>query len=89
MSQVRIKGGVVVCVDSGVATAGGNATLTDSTKGWGATGDILAGFLVKLIGGTGIGQIRQIASHTATVLTVSLAWTTNPSTDSQYLISPK
>ena len=72
-------------IDSGRATAaGGAATLTDASKLWGT--NVLAGFLVTITGGTGVGQIHQIASNTNTVLTVSPSWTTAPSTDSVYEI---
>lgn len=71
-------------IDGGRASAGGTATLTDATKVWGT--DLLAGFLVRIISGTGVNQIRQVASNTATVLTVSANWTTNPDATSEYAI---
>ena len=70
--------------DSGTASAGGNDTLTDSTKSWDDTE--WEDWYVRITGGTGAGQIRQITSNTATVLTVTAVWDTNPSTDSTYEI---
>ncbi len=69
---------------SGTATAGASSTLTDSNKTWTTNG--YTGYQVRITAGTGIGQIRIIASNTATVLTVSSAWTTTPDTTSQYII---
>lgn len=66
------------------ATAGASTTLTDSTKTWPVNG--WANSQVRIISGTGLGQIRTIASNTATVLTVSSAWTTNPDATSVYRI---
>jgi hypothetical protein len=75
---------VATLLDAGTATAGGAATLTDSAKDWGT--NLLAGFLIRITGGPGVGQTRQIASNTATAITVSANWTTQPSTDSTYAI---
>lgn len=68
----------------GVATAGTSTTLTNSAKSW--TTNQWTNYQVKILSGTGIGQIRTIASNTGTVLTVSSAWTTTPDTTSVYLI---
>ena len=40
--------------------------------------------------GTGAGQTRQVTDYNGTtkVATVNLAWTTNPSTDSEYIVHP-
>ncbi len=71
--------------ESGTASAGDNDTLTDSTKSWDDTGSgEWEDWYVRITGGTGDGQTRQIASNTATVLTVASVWDTNPSTDSTY-----
>lgn len=70
--------------DTGTATAGAAATLTDSGKAW--TTDDKKHWFVKITGGTGSGQVRKIASNTATVLTVTPNWTTNPDTSSVYQI---
>jgi hypothetical protein len=70
---------------SGTATAGGATTLTDSGKAW--TTNEWAGYEVRISSGTGSGQARTIASNTATVLTVSAAWGTNPDATSVYTIA--
>lgn len=41
---------------------------------------------IRITNGTGVGQVRTIASNTATVITVSAAWTVNPDATSQYVI---
>lgn len=69
---------------SGTATAGGATTLTDSTQSW--TVNEFAGLIVTITSGTGAGQERTISSNTATALTVSTAWTTNPDNTSVYSI---
>lgn len=69
---------------SGTVTAGAATTLTDSTRGW--LTNQWANSQVRITAGTGIGQIRTISSNTATVLTVSSAWTINPDATSEYVI---
>jgi len=67
----------------GTAKSGGASTLTDTDKNWSLS---WANFQVRILSGTGAGQIRTIASSTTTQLTVSPAWSTPPSTDSVYVI---
>lgn len=71
--------------ESSTATAGGAATLTDGAQAW--TTDIWATGTVTITGGTGSGQTRTISSNTGTVLTVSVAWATNPDNTSVYVLS--
>lgn len=74
-------------IDSGTATAGATTTLTDTGKAW-KTNDH-TGRLVRITGGTGAGQVKQIASNTATVLTISTkdsVWATTPDNTSTYVI---
>lgn len=71
---------------AGTATSGGASTLTDTTQAWHT--NALANRTVKIIAGLGGGQTRIIASNTATVLTVTVAWTTNPDATSVYQVSP-
>ncbi|MBF8255125.1 MAG: hypothetical protein HW375_32 [Anaerolineales bacterium] len=73
-------------LDTGTATAGGASTLTDGAKAWAVNN--WARCRVVITGGTGIGQVRVISSNTATELTVSATWTTNPDGTSTYLIQP-
>jgi hypothetical protein len=69
---------------TGTATAGGASTLTNSAKTW--TTNQWANSQVRIVSGTGAGQIRTIASNTGTVLTTSAAWTTQPDATSVYSI---
>ena len=71
-------------LDNGTATAGAATTLTDSSKSW--VTNQWANQLVRIATGTGFGQVRTIASNTATVLTVTESWTTTPDATSVYLI---
>jgi hypothetical protein len=71
---------------NGTATAGAATALTTNKtfllNQW-------ANHQVRIISGTGAGQIRKISSNTAGangVLTVSVAWTTNPDATSVYRI---
>ncbi len=67
------------------ATAGGAATLTDSTKTWDV--DFYTGASLAITGGTGQGQTRTVASNTATELTVTVAWDTEPDATSDYTLT--
>ena len=78
--EIRDTGGFAF----GTATAGAASTLTNSGKAW--TTNQWTNYQVRIVSGTGIGQIRLIASNTATVLTTGSAWTTNPDTTSVYEI---
>ena len=69
---------------TGTATAGAASTLTNSAKNW--TTNQWTNFQIRITGGTGAGQIRTIASNTATVITVGAAWTTQPDATSTYSI---
>ena len=69
---------------TGTATAGGASTLTNSAKTW--TVNQWTNSQVRIVSGTGAGQIRTVASNTATVLTTSAAWTTAPDATSVYSI---
>lgn len=69
---------------TGTASAGGASTITDSTKNWDT--NQWANSQVRITGGTGIGQIRTVSSNTATVITVSAAWATQPDNTSTYAI---
>jgi hypothetical protein len=77
-------GSAYVAFATGTATAGGASTLTNSAKTW--TVNQWTNSQVRIVSGTGAGQIRTIASNTATVLTTSAAWTTNPDATSVYSV---
>lgn len=82
LNRSRPDGGSILA--SGTATSGAATTLTHTGSTWGT--NAWAGFVVKIISGTGSGQIKSIASNTATVLTVDGNWTTNPDSTSIYRI---
>jgi hypothetical protein len=73
-----------VAFATGTATAGGASTLTNSGKNW--TVNSWTNYQIRIVSGTGAGQIRTIASNTATVITTSAAWTTQPDATSVYSI---
>lgn len=70
--------------DYGTATSGGASTLTDSNKNWEV--DVFKDFLVRVVSGDGAGEVATIASNTATQLTITGTWGTNPSSGSIYVI---
>lgn len=72
-------------IATGTATAGAATTLTDSGKSW--TVNEHVGREVWIASGTGVGQARTITSNTATQLTVSDAWGTNPDATSVYNVA--
>lgn len=59
-------------------------TLNDTAKNWAVNS--LSNYQVRILSGTGKGQIRNIASNTANQLTVATAWTTTPDATSQYTV---
>lgn len=59
-------------------------TLNNTAKAW--TTNQWANSQVRIVSGTGAGQIRSVASNTGTALTVSVAWTTTPDATSVYSI---
>jgi hypothetical protein len=75
--------------DATLSGTASNPPITDTlfddlTKSW--TDNIWVDYLIKITSGSGAGQIRQIASNTATTLTVTVAWRILPSIDSTYAI---
>lgn len=76
-SQLYVNGG------RGIASAGGATTLTDSGISW--TADRWIGAYVRIIAGTGKGQIRAITDNTTEILTVA-TWDKNPDATSEYVI---
>ena len=75
---------MIIGFDAGTATAGSSTTITDSTKSWAI--NRWTNYAVRIMAGTGAGQILPIASNTATAITVVGAWTTTPDTTSIYTI---
>lgn len=69
---------------TGTASAGGASTITNAAKNW--TVNQWTNYQIRITAGTGAGQVRTIASNTATVITVTVAWTTAPDATSVYSI---
>lgn len=67
----------------GTATSGTSTTLVNSAKTW-TTGQWV-NFQVRIVSGTGAGQIRTITANDATSLTVA-AWSVTPDSTSVYSI---
>lgn len=70
---------------TGTVTASGNTTLTCGGCTFNTTNDGLKGLWVFLDNQNG--EYRQIASNTGTQLTVSTAWTTNPSVSDSFYVA--
>ena len=68
----------------GKATSGGPSTLTDTGQSW-ATNE-WAGFSVEIMFGVGQGQVEIVVSNTATELTITGIWSTNPDPSSEYTL---
>ncbi len=75
---------VEASVDTGIATGAGVNYLDDTAKSW--PDNAFADLIVEITGGTGVGQIRKIASNTATRITVTPDWVTVPDATSTYRI---
>lgn len=72
-----------VSFSTGTASSATATTLVDSTKNW--TDSQWINYQVRIVSGTGAGQIRTITANTSTGLTVA-AWTINPDATSTYSI---
>jgi len=73
--------------DNGLATGGGNNFLDDAGAGWSINQFTLGGSAyIWIYEGTGAGQVRQIASNTATRITTTVNWAVNPDATSYYAI---
>lgn len=83
-ARIRATPGAYGSLASGTATAGAATTLTNTGKAW--TVNQWTNAQLRIVAGTGAGQIRIIASNTATVLTVTAAWTVTPDATSQYVV---
>lgn len=75
----------IVAEDTGFVESATGTTLVDSSKAWEV--NWFTGGLVKIIAGTGAGQVRKITSNTATQLTITNAWATIPDETSQYVLA--
>ncbi len=78
-------------MDAGYSSGGGTSTLNDTTRNWEANAyapSATAGisYAVKIIAGTGSGQVLNISGNSATQLTLSGSWGPPPDTTSLYVI---
>jgi hypothetical protein len=75
---------VIVVTD---ATTVSSTTIGDSGESW--IPNEFAGQIMEITGNTGVGQTRRVVSNTATVLTVSPAFSTTPDTTSDFEVNPE
>lgn len=66
----------------GTATSGSSTTLVNSGKSW--LTNQWANYQIRIVSGTGAGQIRSVASNTSNTITVSSAWAVSPDNTSVY-----
>lgn len=75
-------------LDSGTAQTGTSTTITLRSNA-SSVDDLYNGGVIEIIGGTGVGQSRQIADYVgSTKSAVVSTWATNPNNTSIYLIHP-
>lgn len=84
LSGTSISGSDASVIQSGTAAAGGASTITIATA-LGAD-SLPNGCLIRITGGTGVGQCRAITGYVnaTKVVTVDRAWVTNPDNTSTY-----
>lgn len=70
--------------DYGTMEAATSTSVTDTGKSW--TSNQWSGDRIRLLSGAGAGQIRQIATNTATKITTLTPWTTTPAAGDEYQI---
>jgi hypothetical protein len=75
---------VITVTDATTATA---TTIGDSAEAW--IPNEFAGQIMTITGNTGVGQSRRVVSNTATVLTVTPAFSTTPDTTSDFEVDPE
>jgi len=68
-----------------VVNSATTTTLTTTAKTW--TANQWTNYQVRIIAGTGLGQVRTVASNTANVLTLTAAFAVTPDSTSQYEIT--
>lgn len=81
---------IEIVAETGVATVVApvnSVTLTDGSKDWVAENLNFAGAELRIVGGTGRGQIRTVISNTANVVTVNAGWSTALDATTIYQIS--
>lgn len=71
--------------DSGTATSADPTSLTISSKNWGR--GQWTGAVIHITGGTGVGQMRRIASNSKTKINIVGSWATVPDATSTFALS--
>lgn len=80
----QIEGAGKTLFDNGVVASSSASTIVSSGKIW--TTNQWANYQVKIYAGTGIGQVRTISSNTASQITITSNWATNPDSTSLFEI---
>jgi hypothetical protein len=73
-------------MESGIATAGNDTTLTDDTRTEAA--DYFVGWTIDIIDGVNVGKSRTVTAYTAAGQFTFATMTTNNTTTSQYIVQP-
>jgi hypothetical protein len=73
-------------MESGIATAGNDTTLTDDTRTEAA--DYFIGWTIDIVDGVNVGKSRTITAYTAAGQFTFATMTTNNTTTSQYIVYP-
>lgn len=90
MTGTARPSGVTAFYDSGTASSATSSTLTDSTKSWPSA--YLTGWLVRILSGTGAGQVKRVLTNSSSSLTISGGaptggiWAVTPDATSSYVI---
>lgn len=89
-AAANATGGLMTAKRGGTAQAGASTTIT-LDAGASSSDDFYIGDVVQIVGGTGAGQSRIITDYVGStkVATVDTAWTTNPSSDSVFVLIPQ
>lgn len=77
---VEIAGGAAVV--KATASSATSTTLVKTASDW--TTNAYANYQVRILSGTGVGQVRTISSNTSTTLTVSSSWSVTPDNTSVF-----
>jgi len=78
------KNGTYKTFVSGNVTDATTGTLTNNTRTW--TSNSWSNFQVRLVNGTGAGQIRTIVNNTSNTLVITPNWTVTPTSNTVYSI---
>ena len=81
---LRVTASQASVMESGKATSGTTGTIVDTGKSW--VVNVFAGMYVKINDGTNAGQMRLIASNTATTITITGTFSSAIDTTSEYVV---